>query len=802
MCSDVAIRAAGLSKVYSLYDRPTDRLKQMLWRGRQKYCREFSALQDVSFELKKGEVLGLVGRNGAGKSTLLQLICGTLSPTSGSVKVNGRVAALLELGAGFNPDFSGRENVYLNASILGLSRNEIDARYEEIVNFSGIRDFIDQPVKTYSSGMYVRLAFSIATSVDPDILVIDEALSVGDGEFARKSFDRIMGLKARGATILFCSHSLFQIESICSHAIWLDRGQIAAQGNPVRVVTAYQEFLDATESALGTGQTPRTSPLGHARLTDILVCGIPAAGGTIGLRSGKDSLVVEASFASDPLLPTPSIAVTLHAADNRIIASAGAWNDCRVLERDEQGLGQVRLEFPTLPLLKGRYAVSVHLFCERGLHTYDVADRVALLDVHQEGIEQGVVHLPHSWRSQPGNLLPGSREALRVAPPVHQTPAVSVADADALDWLTHRAPMLGVGERLAQDALTSAETLHGFAALAGRFGLTKDELSCVWQKTRMPRWQLGWARKPAQEAWMSLFAAAFGYPMSPALWTWKYANTGVLGTAAYANGEMVAFYGGIPRAIHYFGRPTMAIQISDVMVHPSERGVLTRTGAFQLMAATFFEQRVGYGRPHLLAFGFPEDKHLRLAARLDLYAPVDRMTEIRWPAATTRFDWRACARQVVPADANCVNALWGAMSAALQGSIVGVRDWDLVQHRYLNHPANRYTVMLVRRWLGGAAVGVVVLRDRGDEGVELLDFIAPPERFPLLLGVARRFAGRLGRSRVFCWITASHAGLLAGDAGACHPLDLVIPTGTCSPSPSVDEVRDHWWLMAGDTDFR
>ncbi len=171
MSSKPAITIKSLSKCYQLYAQPSDRLKQFLWRGKRQYYREFWALRDVSFEIMPGEVLGIVGRNGAGKSTLLQLLCGTLTPTSGNVEVRGRIAALLELGSGFNPEFTGRENVYMSASILGLSKQEIGERFEEIVEFSGIRDFIDQPVKTYSSGMYVRLAFSVATSVDPDILV-------------------------------------------------------------------------------------------------------------------------------------------------------------------------------------------------------------------------------------------------------------------------------------------------------------------------------------------------------------------------------------------------------------------------------------------------------------------------------------------------------------------------------------------------------------------------------------------------------------------------------------------------------
>ena len=212
---ELAICAEGLSKVYSMYDRPIDRLKQRFMGGSKQYGRLFTALEGVSFSLPRGQVLGLIGNNGAGKSTLLQVVCGTLAPTAGSLTVNGRIAALLELGAGFNPEFSGRENIFLNAAVIGLSRDEIDARYDEIVDFSGIRDFIEQPVKTYSSGMYVRLAFSIATAVDPDILVIDEALSVGDGSFARKSFDRIMALRERGTTILFCRSEERRVAKEC-----------------------------------------------------------------------------------------------------------------------------------------------------------------------------------------------------------------------------------------------------------------------------------------------------------------------------------------------------------------------------------------------------------------------------------------------------------------------------------------------------------------------------------------------------------------------------------------------------------
>ena len=228
--SESAIAALNLSKCYQLYEHPTDRLKQFLWPhrwlGARQYYRELWALHDINLTIMPGEVIGIVGQNGSGKSTLLQLVCGTLTPTRGSVRVSGRIAALLELGAGFNPEFTGRENILMSAAIMGLSQSEIADRIEHIIDFSGVRDFIDQPVKTYSSGMYVRLAFSVAINVDPDILVIDEALSVGDGAFARKSFDRIMRMRDAGKTILFCSHSLFQVESLCARAICINKGKI------------------------------------------------------------------------------------------------------------------------------------------------------------------------------------------------------------------------------------------------------------------------------------------------------------------------------------------------------------------------------------------------------------------------------------------------------------------------------------------------------------------------------------------------------------------------------------------------
>jgi len=245
--SNIAISVRNLSKKYQLYETPIHRLKEAMHPFKKKYHREFWAVRDVSFEAMQGETVGILGQNGSGKSTLLQMICGTLTPTLGNVIVNGRVSALLELGAGFNPQFTGRENVYMNGAIMGFSSQEIDARFEEIASFADIGDFLSQPVKTYSSGMYVRLAFAVAINVDPMILIVDEALSVGDAKFQRKCYAKLEDFRKKDVTILFVSHDINTIIQICNRAILLDKGQIIDQGEPKCITRLYHKILFGEE---------------------------------------------------------------------------------------------------------------------------------------------------------------------------------------------------------------------------------------------------------------------------------------------------------------------------------------------------------------------------------------------------------------------------------------------------------------------------------------------------------------------------------------------------------------------------
>ncbi len=237
----IAVKLKNISKVYKIYSNPIDRLKEIFFK--KKYHREFVALKDINLTVKHGEIVGIIGENGAGKTTLLKIIAKILNPTQGEVEVNGKLSALLELGAGFHPEFTGRQNIYINGTLLGLRKEAIKRKEKEIIEFAELEDFIDQPIKTYSSGMYVRLAFSIATAIDPDILIVDEALSVGDQHFQKKSIDKMMSFCKSGKTILFCSHNFYQLQELCSRGVWIHRGEIKFDGRIKDAIQKYQNYI-------------------------------------------------------------------------------------------------------------------------------------------------------------------------------------------------------------------------------------------------------------------------------------------------------------------------------------------------------------------------------------------------------------------------------------------------------------------------------------------------------------------------------------------------------------------------------
>ncbi len=315
MSSDnVVINVANLGKCYNIYDKPLDRLKQSiiprLYGMIRKpspppYYREFWALRDISFSIKKGETVGVIGRNGSGKSTLLQLICGTLTPTSGQVETRGRITALLELGSGFNPEFTGRENVFLNGAIIGLSQKEIEARFDDIAAFADIGDFIEQPVKFYSSGMTVRLAFAVQAMVDPDILIVDEALAVGDERFQRKCFRRLDELREKGASILFVSHAGQQIVELCDRALLLEHGKRLLLADPLTTVRAYHKMLfapPAEQSKLIQEILEKDQKLAIRQEIHAVVSASPSAAPSQN-QPGPPAIVEETDFYQENLIP-------------------------------------------------------------------------------------------------------------------------------------------------------------------------------------------------------------------------------------------------------------------------------------------------------------------------------------------------------------------------------------------------------------------------------------------------------------------------------------------------------------------
>lgn len=367
MCSDSAIRVQGLGKCYHIYDRPQDRLKQTLWRGRKQFYREFWALRNVSFEIRKGETVGIIGRNGSGKSTLLQMIAGILTPTAGTVEVNGRVAALLQLGSGFNHEFTGRENIFMNGAILGLSKSAISARFDEIVAFADIGNFIDQPVKTYSSGMRMRLAFAVSICVDPDVLIVDEALAVGDMAFQLKCTERLDRLVKSGTTLLFVSHDILAVKSFCQRAIYLTAGQMIATGAASDIAERYMLDVRNEQKLFHEQSTPFVpkKPLGTQRAVafgtgqgHVLAAYFSDSHSTMSAFATGDKVSVTVEVEFDHSVTHP--AVSLIVSDIRMIEYSGYCINIARAEAPSMQRAVVQFSF-TAQLNTGEYFIAVRL---------------------------------------------------------------------------------------------------------------------------------------------------------------------------------------------------------------------------------------------------------------------------------------------------------------------------------------------------------------------------------------------------------------------------------------------------------
>ena len=397
----LTLNVAQLGKEYRLYASPRQRLKALVT-GRA-YHRSHWALQNVSFTLQRGQCLGVIGDNGAGKSSLLKLLAGTLQPSTGNITRSGRVTAILELGAGFHPDFTGRQNLYFGGSLIGISAEDMARLEPEIIAFSELGEAIDRPVKTYSSGMTVRLAFALVTAVEPQLLIIDEALAVGDQHFQKKCVERIESFRNHGCTILFCSHSLYHVQQLCDTTLWLKGGQVQAYGPTPEVLAAYEVHVRAQELGdkavplvsaapiLATEITTVVAKIESVELPDVL----PAVGNATP-RLGSPHLRV-AVRARTPGDEQPQVGIMLEQVHGVGITSVGTHTDGVAPVRDASGAWCATVTFTDLPLHTGEYCVSVFLFDSQGLVVYDEWKDCAQFQHIFAQSTPGLVRLPHVW---------------------------------------------------------------------------------------------------------------------------------------------------------------------------------------------------------------------------------------------------------------------------------------------------------------------------------------------------------------------------------------------------------------------
>lgn len=405
-CNLPAILVKNLSKCYHIYDSPRARLKQFIIPNFKKlmrisddkrYFREFWSVTDVSFEIKKGETIGIIGNNGAGKSTILQMICGTLNPTSGYVEVNGRIAALLELGSGFNMEFTGKENVYLNAAVLGLNKKEIDEKYQEIVDFADIKEFMDQPVKTYSSGMVARLAFSVAVQVNPDILIVDEALSVGDMSFQEKSFTKMKEIRDKGTSILFVSHSLSAVRNFCDSAIWMQKGKVRMIGERLDVCDAYQQESEGTKIPVfnphAQNQTNTLLKTDQKIILNSVTCSKD------NYNMGDDIILTFKLKFNESNLKY-GLGIVIYDSKGNIISIINTLRDGILLSQEKENIKLIIKDNHFGP---GKYSITASISDELGMFPYDKLEFVSSFKINMErnkaglALVDGVLRCDHEW---------------------------------------------------------------------------------------------------------------------------------------------------------------------------------------------------------------------------------------------------------------------------------------------------------------------------------------------------------------------------------------------------------------------
>jgi len=391
--SETAVAVRSLWKSYRLYHERNQYLKAAILRGRRARYEEFWALHEVSFDVPTGSTFGVIGSNGSGKSTLLKCLAGILQPEKGEVEVRGRISALLELGAGFHPELSGRENVFLNGAILGLTKKEITARFDAIVDFAGLAEFIDTPVKNYSSGMFVRLGFAVAANVEPDVLLVDEVLSVGDESFQRRCAEKIDEFRRDGRTIVFVSHGLAQVGQLCEDVAWIDHGKLRQIGPAAEVISAYQgESHDAKRVEGELGSRWGT---GEGQIVDVEL--LDGSGTRTLVVNTMEPMTIGVELTSHAPLQDVVVGVRIDSLAGNPVWGTTTRRSGRTIGRLD-GPARVDLHIPQLPLLEGVYDLTVGLTDHTEVHPYDHWERRVRFEVRQyQSYDTGVVHIPADW---------------------------------------------------------------------------------------------------------------------------------------------------------------------------------------------------------------------------------------------------------------------------------------------------------------------------------------------------------------------------------------------------------------------
>lgn len=390
------IEVRDLSKVYHLYNKPSDRIRETFSIRKKKYSKEHYALKNINLKINKGESIGIVGTNGSGKSTLLKLVTGVVTPTTGTIKTDGKIAALLELGAGFNPEYTGIENIYLNGTMMGYTEDEMKKRVPDIIEFADIGEFINQPVKAYSSGMFARLAFAVSINVEPDILIVDEALSVGDTRFQVKCIDKMRELQESGTTILFVTHAIEQIKRFCTRAIWIKNGELIEDGEASQVVDLYDNFMKYGEKKIEKVNNEDEFRLPEN--SDYLAV-IQKVSINKNMFKTFEKLEVEVTYdVYDNHMEDLQVGVAFYSLDRKIYVFGPNTNLDKISVPQKQGRHVVKYIVPELMLMGGDYTVDVGIFNSGGIVNLDYKNNCEGFSVANEYFSEGMFYLKHEWQ--------------------------------------------------------------------------------------------------------------------------------------------------------------------------------------------------------------------------------------------------------------------------------------------------------------------------------------------------------------------------------------------------------------------